>query len=108
MGNNRLVTCEYCRGCREYEDGKSCPGCGAPLSPPKEKPRADWQHRNDGLHQQQLQQQIMEMQSMSQQQMMNQQMMNQQMGQMGGNQMGQMGGNPFGGFYPSTGGKGGW
>ena len=62
MTNNRLIECEYCAGLRVYEAGKSCEGCGAPLTPPKQKPRADWQRRNDGIYQQQLQQQLMNQQ----------------------------------------------
>lgn len=89
--DNRLVECEYCRGLRVYEAGKSCPGCGASLRPPKEKPRADWQRRNDGLYQQQMQQQLM----------------NQQIGMQN---MGQYGGYPIGYQMQGIrhGGKGGW
>lgn len=56
---DRLVECEYCGGLRLYQAGKSCEGCGAALRPPKKKPRADWQQRNDGLWAQRMMQQQM-------------------------------------------------
>lgn len=33
MEDNKLCECDHCGVLRVYEAGKSCPGCGAPLTP---------------------------------------------------------------------------
>lgn len=39
--SDRLCECNYCGVLRVYEPGKSCPGCGAPLT--KGKRAKDWE-----------------------------------------------------------------
>lgn len=53
MSEDRLCECDHCGVLRVYEAGKSCPGCGAPLTPGErrvELSEPDAEQRNSNLN----------------------------------------------------------
>jgi len=88
MSDDKLCECDHCGVLRVYEAGKSCPGCGAPLTPGERVPLSepDAAERNNNLRfleqargmQQMSQQQMNQMAGLGQQQSQYQQMLGMQ------------------------------